>query len=203
MDPRQALLPWRFKQISHNTALLTPDRERKYPKRLVRRLYESHKWDTSKEKKWSDTNDSERLKFASAAVSLRQRIPTIEYLSMTVYKPRVQDHIRDDANKLYNYMIGLLLLDRMATFDTVTFVPDPRSIKVRSGNSMHDYLQTRLWFDLEAKTKLITDPCDSQNNLNVQFSDMLSGAVQSHYELAKSMPYKKLSSHLTHKTLFF
>ena len=63
-------------------------------------------------------------------------------------------HIRQDPNKLYNYMVKLLLLEQMAKHDRVTFTPDPRSIKVDIGNSLHDYFQTELWFTSESKTVL-------------------------------------------------
>lgn len=39
-------------------------------------------------------------------------------------------------------MIGLSLLDELSGHEQVTFVPDPRDIKVESDNSLHDYLQT-------------------------------------------------------------
>jgi len=37
----------------------------------------------------------------------------IEAFAITVYKKNVEDHIRRDANKLYNYMTSLVLLDRI------------------------------------------------------------------------------------------
>jgi hypothetical protein len=79
-------------------------------------------------------------------------------------------------------MIGRLLLPTMARCQRITLVPDPRAVKVKSGNSLHDYLQTQLWFELGSTTVLATSPSDSVKTTNVQFADMLCGAVQSHFE---------------------
>lgn len=46
--------------------------------------------------------------------------------TIVVYKPNVEPHIRNDSNKLYNYMIRLCLIDRMCSYDSVTLIPDKR-----------------------------------------------------------------------------
>ncbi len=146
----------------------------------------------------------ERVFFAKKAHDLQVNYPDdIRYLSITVKKQNVQPHIRKDANKLYNYMIGLSLLNEMSKHENVTFVPDPRSIKIESGNSLHDYLQTQLWFEMRAETSLTTTPLDSASSLNVQFSDMLSGIVQGHFEDGNSKPWTELRNNISYKTLFF
>ncbi|HEB85706.1 MAG TPA: hypothetical protein ENI68_01625 [Gammaproteobacteria bacterium] len=183
-------------------AVSPPNKHR--PKRLVKKLYTKFNWPTNVEKKWADMALEERVFFAKKAHELRVNYPDdIKYLSITVKKQNVQPHIRKDANKLYNYMIGLSLLNEMSKHETVTFVPDPRSIKVESGNSLHDYLQTQLWFEMRAKTSLTTTPLDSASSLNVQFSDMLSGIVQGHFEDGNSSPWTELRNNISYKTLFF
>lgn len=174
------------------------------PKRLVKKLYKKFNWNTSKEKKWSEMSVSERTFFAEKALELTTTYPSeIKYHSISVKKERVMPHIRSDANKLYNYMIGLSLLDCMSQHDSVTFVPDPRTIKVQSGNSLHDYLTTKLWFDLNARTQLSTQPISSDQCLNLQFADMLSGLVQHHFEDGNSNAWRILESNICHKKLFF
>ena len=54
---------------------------------------------------------------------------------------------------------------------------------------MHDYLQTQLWFEKGVSTMLTTIPAESSSNLNIQFSDMLSGVVQGHFEDGNSDPW--------------
>ena len=145
----------------------------------------------------------ERLAFANAAANLREKHPDIRYFAITVQKERVAEHIRKDRNKLYNYMIRLSLVKEMAKWDAVTFVPDPRSVKVASGNSLHDYLVTTLWFDHEAKTTLSTRPAESDKSLAIQFVDMLAGAVWAHHENGNSDPWGVLAPHVSTKQLFF
>lgn len=174
------------------------------PKRLIQKLYKKFNWPTRIEKKWADMSLDERIWFSQKANELRLRNPDdIRYLSITVKKENVQSHIRKDANKLYNYMIGLSLLNEMSRHDNILFVPDPRSIKVESGNSLHDYLQTQLWFENQASTNLTTQPSDSAASRNVQFSDMLSGIVQGHFEDGNSQPWNSLRMSISYKTLFF
>ncbi len=174
------------------------------PKRLLKKLYEKYSWPAKEEKKWSAMTAGERLAFATAAASLASSNPEhVKYLSITVRKECVLPHIRTDENKLYNYMIGLSLLPEMAQYQRVVFIPDPRSIKVQSGNSLHDYLQTKLWFDHGCPCALTTQACDSAQSTNVQFADMLSGVVQSHFEDGNSAPWLALRRHIAIKTLFF
>lgn len=174
------------------------------PKRLITKLYKKFNWHPSKEKKWSGMTLDERIWFAKEASDLCvEHNADIKYLSITVKKQNVQPHIRTDSNKLYNYMIGLLLLDEMSKQQNIKFVPDPRSIKVKSGNSLHDYLQTQLWFHKNATTILTTSPCDSSSNKNIQFADMLSGVIQGHFEDGNSTPWHHLRDNVSYKTLFF
>ena len=189
--------------LTISSLVVSPDFREK-PKRLIKRMYSKYNWPTSDEKKWSSMTPEERVYFASKAHELFLAHPNdIKYYSITVFKPRVQQHIRLDSNKLYNYMIGLSLIDEMALHNAVTFVPDPRSIKVKSGNSLHDYLQTKLWFDKSAQTLLSTIPADSAKTLNIQFADMISGVVQSHFEDANSAPFNALSASVVLKKLYF
>lgn len=185
-------------------SLVVSQSKKHLPKRLIKKLYKKFHWPTNIEKKWSDMSLAERIWFAEKANELKiQHQADIRYIAITVKKENVQNHIRSDANKLYNYMIGLSLLREMNLHEKAAFVPDPRSIKVESGNSLHDYLQTQLWFEKETSTTLITAPCDSASNLNVQFSDMLSGIVQGHFEDGNSQPWGKLRNTISYKTLFF
>ncbi|MBW5853102.1 DUF3800 domain-containing protein [Yersinia enterocolitica] len=186
------------------SSLLVSNEKKDKPKRLVKRLYQKFKWDTKTEKKWSKMTLEEREYFATHASNLIQSFPDdIQYHSIVVKKERVQSHIRTDSNKLYNYMIGLSLLEEMSKHNDIMFVPDPRSIKVQSGNSLHDYLLTKLWFDHGAQTQLQTRPLPSDKCLNLQFADMLSGLVQHHFEDGNSSAWQIAQPYINCKTLFF
>ncbi len=173
------------------------------PTRVIRRLYQKYGWDTARERKWADMGSAARLDFAQQAKELATKFNDIKYFSITVKKENVQAHIRGDPNKLYNYMTRLSLLKEMAKYEAVTLVPDPRSIKVKSGNSLQDYLQIALWFELEVITQIETLVYNSSSSKKIQFADMLSGLVQSHFEDGKSEPWEILSPYIASKKLFF
>ena len=82
--------------------------------------------------------------------------------SITVNKSKVQLHIREDANKLYNYIIRLAVLPVIKDQPFVNLIRDNKSVKVKSGNCLIDYLQTELWFELHSRTKVVDIPSDSK-----------------------------------------
>lgn len=185
-------------------AILIQHDQRKDLKRLMRKLYEKTKTPTHDEVKWAHLDMKQRLWIAQRLLDLKSKHGAdIQYYSISVRKEKVKPHIRNDANKLYNYMIKLMLSEEMAIYDQVFFNVDQRSIKVESGNSLHDYLQTVLWMEQSASTILKTRQCNSKDDLGVQLSDILSGIIQSHFEDGKSDPYHVLSNIGKFKKLYF
>ncbi len=184
-------------------AVCVPSTKKHIPKRLVRDLYNKFNWPTSAERKWSAMTPDERTEFATSARKMCESHSDIILHAIVVKKSNVQDHIRNDKEKLYNYMIRLCLLDRFCKFDSVTMIPDPRNIKVKSGNSLHDYLQTELWCTKNVKTELSTTPLDSKKCIGIQFADMLAGVVQSRYEFNCCESFRPLYSKIMLKCLFF
>ena len=184
-------------------ALCLPRAKKHIPKRLIKDLYQAFKWPIGVEKKWNDMKSIEREEFSRALVKMCTKHPDIHLHGITVKKENVEQHIRTDENKLYNYMIKFLVLDCMARASAVVFIPDPRSIKVQSGNSLHDYLQTELWFTKKTKTILTTDPKDSKTCINLQFADMLAGLIQHRFEDKYFEHMKICVRYLRLKRLFF
>jgi hypothetical protein len=183
-------------------SLVCPPTKDHYPKRIVADLYKKFRWNPQKEKKWADMGKTPRNEFTVAAQKLITTHTDIKLFSITVFKERVSEHIRKDCNKLYNYMINLSLIDEMCQYGHVCLIPDPRSIKVQSKNSLHDYLDICLTFDKGVETILKTKPADSAQNRNLQFTDMLAGLVQNHYEDSISDCWNILKPHICAKHLF-
>jgi hypothetical protein len=199
-------LPYRYGGSSRYltiAALCVPTEKRHIAKRLVRSLYRQFGWLPSAEKKWKDMQPGERAAFATALADMCTEHPDIHIDAITVKKQRVEPHIRRDENKLYNYMIWLSLADCMAAESTVTLVPDPRSIKVESGNSLHDYLQTQLWFERKATTQLTTRPLDSKASKEIQLADMAAGLIQHSVEDKYFNHIRECVRHLRLRRLFF
>lgn len=166
-------------------AICVPEEKIYRVDRVVRGTYLAAGWKTTQERKWIDARDKSRIHFVNEAAKLAAEHSDISYHAIVVYKPNVQKHIREDPNKLYNFMLKLLLLKEMAKHPRVCLVPDGRSIKVASGNSMHDYLQTCLWLHEEAPTILETTYRDSAHCKGLQFADFMAGAVNACFETGK------------------
>ncbi len=183
-------------------AMLVPEQLDHLPIRKVKQLYKEGRWNISQEKKWVDMPDVSRSTFAQNALKLCQVNREILYKVIVVNKQKVDDNFRSDSNKLYNYMLKLLLLDEMKKHRSVTLIPDPRSIKVESGNCLQHYLEMSL-YEAGANTTLETVNRDSKSCLNLQFVDMLAGVVGTHYEFKRSEQWNVLRPHVHVKQLFF
>ena len=148
---------------------------------------------------------SERAKcfFANEVSNLISVNPDIRLVAITVNKSKVQQHIREDSNKLYNYMIGLAVLPVVKNEPLVNLIRDNKSVKVKSGSSLIDYLQTELWFDLQTKTRIVDMPSDSKQVQNLVFIDWVNNIVWGHYEKNVDEPYDILKKVLEVKHLFF
>lgn len=184
-------------------ALCVPTEKKHLPKRVIKNLYKKCGWPPGVEKKWSMMNISERTEFANAAHTFCAAHADIHLHAITVKKQNVQLHLRADGNKLYNYMIRLSLLGRMRKHPEVLMIPDPRSIKVQSGNSLPDYLQTLLWFHIRCQTTLHMQPLESSQCFGIQFADMLCGAVQCAFEDNNFNYLSVIAPCLAHQRLYF
>jgi hypothetical protein len=184
-------------------AVIIPKSLSHCPKRIVKKVYSKRKQSTAIEIKGKDLSKEELIVFAQRVVRLLQRQPSIKISAITVKKENVQPHIQSDPNKLYNYMVNFALLDKIKKFSIVDFIPDPRSIKVKSQNSLVDYLQTKLWFEYNSATVIRYMPTESHLNINLQFTDFVSYIIWRRYEYNKSDAFNILKSHTILKDLFF
>ena len=124
-------------------------------------------------------------------------------VSITVNKTKVREHIRKDPNKLYNYMIQKALLPYIKRYDEVNLIRDNRTVKVASGNSLIDYLQTYMWFELNGITVLNDMPLDSKSTRKLVFIDWMNNIIWGHYEDKNDSAYTILKGCLREKKLFF
>lgn len=185
------------------SALCIPNDKKHIPKRIIKSIYDKNKSKTKTECKWAHMNPNQRKSFAEKAYKMCLNHPDILLKAIAVKKENVQEHIRQDGNKLYNYMIKLLLINFMSGFSDVHLIPDQRAIKVESGNSLSDYLQTELWFTKKVATNLVITPLDSKTSSGIQFADMLAGLVQSHHDKDYTGIFKLLREKISIKTLYF
>jgi hypothetical protein len=191
----------RFLTIAY---LVVTDSTLHFPKRAVRDTYKKFKLNPRGEVKGSQLSDAELDFFVAKACKMFARHPDLQLGAITVRKENVQPHIRVDENKLYNYMIRLALTDKIDPVPTVSIIRDERSIRVKSGRSLIDYLQTVLWFDRNIPTKLQDYPTKSHTSTNLLFIDWIAHIVWSNYEDGHTKHFLRIHpAYLSNKTLLF
>ena len=176
-------------------SLLSPEVVAK-PERVVRQLYTHRRWKTDSEKKWVHMSPAARSAFATTAAKLLRELTEVRLMAIVVDKTKIDPHIHSDPTTLYNYMVKRLLLSAMAKYDRVHFRPDPRTLRVSRTHSLHDYLQTELWFEAGTNSRLDTIALDSRSSLNLQFIDMVSGAIHSYFEFGESRHWAPLEPYV-------
>lgn len=181
--------------------MFLPKEHRKNPKRIIADMYRKYGW--ASEMKASSASTAQEAEFAEKAVEMLKAYRDITVDCIVAKKENVLPHIRCDSNKLYNYMCGLIICDNVQSEQEIEFIHDKRSIKVKSGNSLSDYVQTVLWFGCNAKTKLINNPQESHKNYNLQFVDWMAHCVWSHFEDGETSVFAKLKPMIKVRRLYF
>lgn len=184
-------------------ALLMPKECLHYPKRVIRRMYEQYSWDSSKEVKGSELTQEHCENFAEKICALTSAQPGMHLRCLTVKKENVLSHIRRDPNKLYNYMVKILLGDYLAQEQSATVYHDERSVKLKSGNSLGDYLTMDQWFTRENPISLTVLPVNSKSHLNVRIADFLAHITFGYFEDGHDHGFSKISAVHSIGTLYF
>ncbi|MDE6769180.1 MAG: DUF3800 domain-containing protein [Muribaculaceae bacterium] len=183
--------------------VVCPSEKKHLLQRVVKRVYTRKKFDPKKELKGSSLSIPDKCFFAEHVNRLITTHPDIIIGSITVNKSNVRQHIRRDANKLYNYMIRLAVLPLIKEEVMVNLIRDNKTIKVKSGNSLIDYLQTILWFDLDSHTRIVDIPSDSKQVKNLIFIDWINNLIWGRYEDNNIEPYNILENAIVPIELYF
>lgn len=183
--------------------VVCPSEKKHLLQRIVVDIYRRTKFNPKQELKGNSLSVADKCFFAEKVRKLVSMNPDIVIGSITVNKSKVMQHIRKDANKLYNYMIRLAVLPVIKDEPVVSLIRDNKTIKVKSGNSLIDYLQTELWFELQSRTKVVDIPSDSKRVKNLIFIDWVNNLIWGRYEDNNTQPYEILKNVITSKKLFF
>lgn len=183
--------------------VVCPSEKKHLLQRIVVDVYKRVKFNPQKELKGSTLSVDDKCFFAEKVRKLVSMNPDIVVGSITVNKSKVQQHIREDANKLYNYMICLSVLPVIKNQPFVNLIRDNKTIKVKSGNCLIDYLQTTLWFELSSRTKIVDIPSDSKRVRNLIFIDWINNLIWGKYEDNNTQAYDILRNVISSKKLFF
>lgn len=183
--------------------IVVPDSKKHLVKRVVRKAYKKFKFTPGTEVKGSSLSVAQKDSVARSIIELVKNNPDIAICSITVKKENVKEHIRADSNLLYNFMMKLSVLDKIDVHKEVTLLRDNKTVKIASGNSLIEYLQTTLWFELGSETKLKDMPSDSKKVLGLILVDWLNNIVFGYYENSNSSAFQILTPIIKNQTLFF
>lgn len=182
---------------------MCPSEKKHLLQRIVVDVYRRTEYNPKKELKGSSLSVADKCFFAEKVRKLVSMNPDIVIGAITVNKSKVQQHIREDANKLYNYMIRLAVLPLIKEQPIINLIRDNKTVKVKSGHSLIDYLQTTIWFELLSRTKIIDIPSDSKKVKNLIFIDWVNNLIWGKYEDDNTKAYDILRSVISSKELFF
>jgi hypothetical protein len=171
------------------------------PNSIIAGLYKKYGW--KNEKKASTASWRQKLEFADLLLQMNKDAPGIVVDCIIVKKEKILPHIAEDPNKIYNYMCKLVMVERVKKLTEFEFIPDKRTVKLKSGKGLESYLQTTLWFDCGVTTKLIHNPQESHKNYAIQFVDWVAHIVWAAHERDQKEAFERLYPGIHLRRLFF
>jgi len=110
----------------------------------------------------------------------------VEIHSITVMKSNVESKLRKDTNILYNYMVGLSLVERILKMEkggTVTIVVDRRIISITSGFNFNEYMRYKIWYEGNRQDiALNIYHVDSHKAFSIQAIDIICNSIFRKYQ---------------------
>jgi hypothetical protein len=109
----------------------------------------------------------------------------MELHAITVRKKNVDPKLRKDTNILYNYVVGLSLVDRVIEETAgakVSINVDRRVISITSGFKFNEYIRYKVWYenkrpDIDLEIKHL----DSHRNHAIQGIDVICNSIFKKY----------------------
>ena len=100
---------------------------------------------------------------------------------ITVRKTNVEPKLRRDTNILYNYMVGLSLVERILQEPkdaNVVINVDRRTIAITSGFNFNEYLRYKIWYEKERRDiDLNIHHLDSHEAYAIQGTDIICNSI--------------------------
>lgn len=132
----------------------------------------------------------------------------IEIHAITVRKRNVDIKLRKDKNILYNYMVGLSLVERILEEPKnakVLINVDKRSIAITSGFNFNEYLRYKIWYENERRDiNLEIHHLDSNEAYTIQGIDVMCNSIFRKYNSNNYNMFNIIREKVkTDKRLFF
>jgi len=132
----------------------------------------------------------------------------MEVHAITVKKENVQAKLRKDTNILYNYMVGLSLVERILQEPPgarVVINVDKRTIAITSGFKFNEYLRYKIWYEKERRDiDLEIHHLDSHEAYAIQGTDVICNSIFRKYSSINCALFNIIRSKVkSDKKLFF
>jgi len=100
----------------------------------------------------------------------------------------------EDKNILFNYLCSFLFRKTIKNCpENITLYFDNRTVKVKSGNSLKDYLKTKAWTEWNFQNELEVFYLDSKSNYCIQMVDIISNTIFRKYTNNQDHFYNQLN----------
>lgn len=100
----------------------------------------------------------------------------------------------EDKNVMYNYFFSFLVKKTIkSTQEDLNFLLDNHSTKVKSINSLADYIKLKAYTQFGCQYNIDLAYTDSKNSKIVQAADVIANAIWAHYNYDKSHFYNMLT----------
>jgi len=113
------------------------------------------------------------------------KLDDMEVHAITVKKENVDPKLRKDPNVLYNYMVGLSLVERILEEPAnarVVINVDRRIIAITSGFNFNEYLRYKIWYERERRDiDLEIQHLDSHEAYAIQGIDVICNSIFKKY----------------------
>lgn len=173
-------------------------------KRVVRKVKQKYKIPINVELKANTTRKKIRIDLLNRLSKLE-----IEIQSITVKKKNVDTKLRKDPNILYNYMVGLSLVEKIARLEPqiikAIIIVDKRTISVEYGFKLNEYLKYKVWYEKEKKDiDLEIHHFESHNVYGLQAIDIIANTIFKKYNSSNIELFNIIKNRISYdKILFF
>ena len=148
--------------------------------RVIRKVKRKYGISRNDELKGSSTRDPIKIDLLSRLSQL-----DIEIYSITARKRNVEEKLQRDKNILYNYILGLLLVDRIISEKANSHIcinVDKRITSVTSGFKLNDYLKYKIWYEAKRPDiNMSINHCDSRLFDAIQGIDVICNSIYKKY----------------------
>lgn len=170
-------------------------------KREIKRVKQKYKIPKETEIKGNKSNHYLRIDILKAIASL-----PIEVYSIAVNKQRIEKHLRNDTNILYNYMVNLIMVPYLEQkrLNEPHIIADLRITKVARGMRFTGYLKYKLLekglYNIKPQIQFL----DSLNSNGLQAVDFVAYSLFRKYEREDVRYYQIIGRKIREdKKLFF